>query len=64
MLATVEELFFKLLFAFGWRFIGHLLVLAKYDKYNGSHTVAPVDRNAVSPEVIIWTASEALSGQS
>ena len=27
---------------------------------NGIHTVAPVDRNAVIPEVIIWTASEAL----
>ena len=27
---------------------------------NGIHNVAPVDRNAVIPEVIIWTASEAL----
>ena len=34
--------------------------LAKYDKNNGIHIVAPVDRNAVIPEVIIWTASEAL----
>ena len=33
---------------------------AKYDKYNGIHTVAPVDRHAVIPEVIMWTASEAL----
>ena len=33
---------------------------AKCDKYNGIQIVAPVDRNAVMPEVIIRTASEAL----
>ena len=30
------------------------------DQYDGTNSVAPVDRNAVIPEVIIWTASEAL----
>ena len=30
---------------------------AKYDT-DGKGIVAPVDRSAVSPEVIIWTASE------
>jgi hypothetical protein len=34
--------------------------LAKNVKYSGTHTVAPVDRHAVIPEVIMWTASEAL----
>ena len=34
---------------------------AKYDNHNGNHTVDPVDRSAASPEVVIWSASEALS---
>jgi hypothetical protein len=34
--------------------------LAKYDECNGIHNVVPVDRNAAMPEVILWTASEAL----
>jgi hypothetical protein len=34
-------------------------VLAKYDKYIGVHNVDPVDRHAVIPEVIVWTAFEA-----
>jgi hypothetical protein len=34
--------------------------LVKNAKYNGTHTVAPVDRHAVIPEVIMWTAFEAL----
>ena len=33
---------------------------AKYDNHDGNRYVAPVDRHAVIPEVIIWTASEAL----
>src|SRR5262249_19985598 len=34
--------------------------LARYDNHNGIHIVVPVDRIAVTPEVIVSTASEAL----
>jgi hypothetical protein len=34
--------------------------LAKYDNHNGIQIVDPVGRNTVSPEVVIWIASEAL----
>jgi hypothetical protein len=30
---------------------------AKYDNHDGGKNVAPVDRNAMIAEVIIWTAS-------
>ena len=33
---------------------------AKYDNHDGGKNVAPVDRNAMIAEVIIWTASEPL----
>ena len=33
--------------------------LAKHDNHHGIKTVAPVDRHAVIPEVIVWTASAA-----
>src|SRR5215470_5966960 len=37
------------------------LALARYDNHSGIHIVVPVDRIAVTPEVIVSTASETLS---
>jgi hypothetical protein len=36
------------------------MAAAKYDNHDGGKNVAPVDRNAMIAEVIIWTASEPL----
>jgi hypothetical protein len=33
--------------------------LAKHDNHHGTKTVAPVERHAAIPEVMVWTASAA-----